>query len=602
MEWFWRLYYFIEKSFWNSLTKKLCSFLFISLFQLMMVGYIYYVLSDIRTALHGQALSAAAMGKMESQLDSAMLWTVGLWGFCLVLIVFMIGYLRYLIVRPLKMIISIFNEIGDGEGDLSRNIPTVTYDEIRELSLSYNRFLSKMREIISNVRLMTVRIAMDSARTRKNVVESLSSARLQDECATQVRGASDETTTGINEVTGQTLQISETTVTNLAMARESYGELKIVADRIADINQKVGHFNHTVEDLNHRSASIKTIVDLIKDISDQTNLLALNAAIEAARAGEMGRGFAVVADEVRKLAEKVKVATNEISGNIDSMLKLVSETQVETNQITVDTREAGEVVSRASEHFGKMMGDFEVMAESLTQIAGTMESFASSNRSVNHNVTEIHQLSQQVSSRLNQTETVAGELSSVAEQVQEMVARFVIGEGAFDRMVSAASRAREELLKVMQQASTAGANLFDQRYQPIPGTEPQKYHTSYDMAVEKGMQQVYDRYVKEIVGCRFCVAADVNGYAPTHMSSASKPLTGDLATDIVQSRDKRIFNDPAGLKSSRNTQPFLLHTYTRDTGEVLSEIALPLYINGKHWGALRFGFDPTELLKESGLA
>ncbi len=602
MEWFWKVYYFIEKSFWNSLTKKLCSFLFISLFQLIMVGYIYYVLSDIRSALRGQSLSAAALRQMESQLDSALFWTIGLWVFCLGFIAFMIWYLRYLIVRPLKMIIDIFNEIGAGEGDLSRNIPTVTYDEIRELSLSYNRFLSKMREIISNVRLMTVRIAMDSAKTRKNVVESLSSARMQDECATQVRNASNESTHGIDQVTDQTQQISATTVSNLDMARESYSELKVVAERIYDINLKVGHFNHTVEDLNRRSASIKAIVDLIKDISDQTNLLALNAAIEAARAGEMGRGFAVVADEVRKLAEKVKVATNEISGNIDSMLKLVSETQVETNQITEDTNEAGEVVSRASEHFGKMMGDFEVMADSLTHIASTMESFALSNRSVNQNVSDIHQLSQEVSTRLNQTEAVAGELSGVAEQVQEMVARFVIGEGSFDRMVGAASKAQQELLTMLNRYVAEGVNVFDQRYQPIPGTQPQKYKTAYDDQVESSFQALFDRYAGEIAGCRFCVATDVNGYAPTHMSSASQPQTGNLEEDIARSRDKRIFNDPAGLKSARNTQPFLLHTYSRDTGEVLSEIALPIFIQGRHWGCLRFGFDPTELLKEAGLA
>jgi methyl-accepting chemotaxis protein len=93
---------------------------------------------------------------------------------------------------------------------------------------------------------------------------------------------------------------------------------------------------------------------------------------------------------------------------------------------------------------------------------------------------------------------------------------------------------------------------------------------------------------------------DVNGYAPTHMSKASQPLTGNAQTDLANSRDKRLFNDPAGLKSARNTRPFLLHTYCRDTGEVMSEIALPVYVNGKHWGGLRLGFDPMALLQQSG--
>lgn len=602
MEWFWRIYRLVEKNFWNTLSKKLCAFFFISVFQLAMVGYVYYVLEDIRALLKGSVPSAVALATIEHSIDSAIFWTITLWVVCFLFIAFMVWYLRYLIVRPLKMIISIFNEIGAGEGDLSRDIPTVTYDEIRDLSLSYNRFLTKMREIISNVRLMTVRIAMDSARTRKNVTESLGSARQQDELANRVRDASDQTTTGINQVTGQTQGISATTLSNLDVARESYSELKLVADRIYDISQKVGHFNQTVDDLSERSASIKTIVDLIKDISDQTNLLALNAAIEAARAGESGRGFAVVADEVRKLAEKVKTATDEISHNIDGMLGLVSDTQVETGEITQDTQQARDVVSRASDHFGKMMGDFESTASSLTEIAHTMEDFANTNRQVNHHVSEIHGLSQMVTERLNYTENVAGQLSLAAEQVQELVSRFVIGEGEFDRVVNTARAARDELQDLLLQQLKSGLNLFDQRYQPIPGTSPAKYHTAYDSQLEQLVQPYYDRVVKNVTGGRFCLLVDSNGYAPTHNSWYSQVPSGDREKDLVNSRDKRLFNDPAGLKSAKNTLPFLLHTYIRDTGEVLSEIALPIVLDGRPWGALRVGFDPNSLLDGIGKA
>ena len=38
--------------------------------------------------------------------------------------------------------------------------------------------------------------------------------------------------------------------------------------------------------------------------------------------------------------------------------------------------------------------------------------------------------------------------------------------------------------------------------------------------------------------------------------------------------------------------PFLLQTYTRDTGELVSDLSLPIYINGSHWGAMRINVDP----------
>ncbi|KZE25323.1 methyl-accepting chemotaxis protein [Crenobacter luteus] len=598
MAWFWHVYTLVEKTFWNSLTKKLCSFFFISLFQLGMVVYVAGVLGDIRVALKAQRLDAAALSALEASLDNALFWTVVLWGASFAFIAFMVWYLRYLIVRPLKMVTAIFDEIGAGVGNLSKDLPTITHDEIRDLSQSYNKFLTKMRELINNVRLMTIRIAMDTASTRQNIGESIASASQQDKLVDEVREASGQTTQGINQVTEQTQAISTTTLANLEVARVSNDELRDVALRIHDISLKVGHFNETVGELSSRSGSIKTIVDLIKDISEQTNLLALNAAIEAARAGEAGRGFAVVADEVRKLAERVKTATEEISGNVDGMLTLVGETQQETGRIAEDTKLAREVVAKTSQHFAKMMGDFEATASSLTQIAGTMEAFAHTNGQVNRHVSEIYDLSQQVSGRLRHTEKVSAELALASEQVQDMVFRFIVGEGEFHQIIQHTSAARKELEDKLGQLLKSGVDLFDQRYQPVAGSNPAKFRTGYDAQVEGLIQPVIDRVVRETEGGRFCLVVDANGYAPTHNSNCAKPLTGNFEVDLANSRDKRIFNDAVGLRSARNTRSFILQTYTRDNGEILTEIAVPITLDGRHWGALRFGFDPSHLLKE----
>ena len=596
MDVFLNLYTAVEKKFWNSLTKKFCSFLFLNVFQIFFMVWVYFSFEKIKERLFMLDMAPSQLAELNQLLshtfDILVIISVASFFF----VVFMIWYLRYLVVRPLKLIIGIFNDISQGEGDLSRSIPTMTYDEIRELSESFNRFLSKIREIISNVRLMTVQMAMESARAFKNVDESLISAREQDDLARLVRQSSDQSTDGINQVSMQAQSISKTTESNLVVARSSCSELVDVAGRINQISTKVGHFNHTVEGLNKRSESIKEIVDLIKDISDQTNLLALNAAIEAARAGEQGRGFAVVADEVRKLAERVKVATEEISRNIDGMIGLVGVTLTETTAITDDTLIAREAVDKASNHFENMVVDFEQTSGQLTGIANAMETFAHANQEVNSNVSKIHELSLTVSDKLERSELVARSLSRAAEQVQEMVSRFVIGEGEFDRTITRARQYRDQLTVLLEQFADRGINLFDHQYRPIAGTQPQKYHVSYDEKIAAELQPIYDRIVSQTLGGRFSLLVDMNGYAPTHNSFYSRPLSGDLKTDLVSSRDKRIFNDPTGLRSAQNTKPFLLQTYIRDTGEVLSEIAMPVMVKGKHWGALRVGFDASEML------
>ncbi|WP_240002565.1 PAS domain-containing methyl-accepting chemotaxis protein [Oleisolibacter albus] len=71
--------------------------------------------------------------------------------------------------------------------------------------------------------------------------------------------------------------------------------------------------------LTNAAQAMNGIIALIQDIAGQINLLALNATIEAARAGDAGKGFAVVASEVKNLANQAARATEQISGEIDSI-------------------------------------------------------------------------------------------------------------------------------------------------------------------------------------------------------------------------------------------------------------------------------------------
>lgn len=81
-----------------------------------------------------------------------------------------------------------------------------------------------------------------------------------------------------------------------------------------------------------------------------------------------------------------------------------------------------------------------------------------------------------------------------------------------------------------------------------------------------------------------------NGYFPTHNKCFDQPLTGNYDVDLVKSRSKRIFNDPTGIRCGSHTESFLLQTYKRDTGEIMHDLSVPIYVGGKHWGGFRVGF------------
>lgn len=106
------------------------------------------------------------------------------------------------------------------------------------------------------------------------------------------------------------------------------------------------------------------------------------------------------------------------------------------------------------------------------------------------------------------------------------------------------------------------------------------------------LRQIEDSYLKDKV-IVYAVAVDNNGYLPTHNAIFSVS-GGGINTD----RTKRIFDDPVGLVASQNKETYLLQEYKRDTGETMWDISVPIYVNGRHWGAFRIGFSIEETNKQ----
>lgn len=147
-----------------------------------------------------------------------------------------------------------------------------------------------------------------------------------------------------------------------------------------------------------------------------------------------------------------------------------------------------------------------------------------------------------------------------------------------------------ELDRLLSSGRLNMGQLFDTFYIPIPNTDPQKYRTQYDKYFDEVLQIILDKYLEKDKNIVFVVIVDTNGYLPTHNLKYSKPMTGDNKVDILGNRSKRMFNDKTGLAAARNTNPYYLQKYSRDTGETMKDLSVPIFIKEKHWGAIRFGY------------
>ena len=597
MNFFKSSYRFLEQHFFQTLTRKLVgNITLLMVMQLLLFGVIIGSLSSINGLLDA---AGGPDAEQLAQVASRTLWQSGLvLGISLLATIGCLLFLLYLVVRPVRNLNRQLAAMNSGEINLSNRLEVRTEDEFKHLAENYNRFLDELRETIHRLRRMGIDVAVGSTNVLTEVKDASSRAEDQGELANQVFNNSHETTGTLEHISDSTQQIASSTSDNLDSARSSFAELQSVNSNMEQMLEQIKQHDRTIKEMGDKSRDISKIVSLIQGISFQTELLSLNAAVEAARAGEAGKGFSVVATEVKKLAEEANQASEQIAGQIHGMLGSIDSALKEAETINLAAESTMAVSRTTSDNYQKLIKEFDDNYALLTRITASVEQISAANQQTHGNISQIRDLSRIVGERTRTSEQVTTNLQNTSEALQQLVARFITGEGRFEEILESGRVFRDEATAEIEQMLQEGLNIHDTNYQEIPGTAPQKYSTSYDRAFADRLQPLYDRILALIPAGIFAICVDRNGYGPTHNSQFTRPLTGNPEQDMVSSRDKRLFNDPTGLRAARNTEKFLLQTYRRDTGEILSDLSLPIHIGGRHWGGIRLGFNPQVLLEQ----
>jgi methyl-accepting chemotaxis protein len=285
-----------------------------------------------------------------------------------------------------------------------------------------------------------------------------------------------------------------------------------------------------------------------------------------------------------------------IAENTGEIITLSTATLNETNRIDTEVQSSQSTISDAAEDFERMVSDFSCMADKFGDITKAIQSLDDRNQSVHEMAAEIRDSSRLVTKQVAESETFANELKISTENVQGILARMKTGGTAFDTMSAQVEEFQNKVAQILGGLAARGANIFDQQYREITGSNPKRFETSYDKQCDSELRNYYDSYISSYGNIVYCLAVDSNGYAPAHNSKFSEQPTGDLAHDTNLSRHKRMFNDSVGIKLARNREPSLFQTYVRDTGEVLNDLSMPIQIDGKHWGAVRVGFLTGQVL------
>ncbi len=344
------------------------------------------------------------------------------------------------VVAPIKRIISMLQDIAEGEGDLTKRIIDDSGDETEEMANWFNQFVSKVQDIISDVADNAIHLEKSSGELSEISKGMAEESAQSSERANGVAAASEEMSSNMQSVAAA----MEQAATNVSMVAAASEEMSATINEIAENAEKARSItsegvaqttsaSSQVNDLGQAAVEIGKVVEAITEISQQVDLLALNATIEAARAGDAGKGFAVVANEIKELARQTAEATGEIKSQVESIQTSTQGTVTEINSVS-------DIVGQIDEIVSTIATAVEEQSVTTTEIVNNVTQASVGIGEVNENVAQSSTVSSEIASEIvvvtrsseqitegcNRVNLSSEGLASLATELNNMVSKFKV--------------------------------------------------------------------------------------------------------------------------------------------------------------------------------
>ena len=343
------------------------------------------------------------------------------------------------------------------------------------------------------------------------------------------------------------------------------------------------------------AAAVEQQEATLREVAARLQTASANAADVAGAAGQIARRGEVLgslADEAEAARVAIDAQADELRGNVALVLRRMTKLGADWNA-QVPVMAPARLVSAG---WSGAVTVLEVStAAALVRVPADGASALAEACTVSLEITALGPLSCTVAAASHgrvlimlaaADEAMLRRLNDYVDTVRADDARFVgfAQEGA--------RRIAEGMIQALREGTLTRPALFDAHYVPVQGSDPAQFINRFTETADRIMRPVLDDVARRDAAIVGMLAGDRDGYTPTHntnVSQAQRP--GDAAWNAKHCRNRRIFDDRAGLAAARNTAPSLLQSYERNMGGaermMIKEADAPIVVEGRHWGGLR---------------